>query len=166
MSIAVFGGVFDPIHNLHLDIASQALAKYSLSKVIFVPSNLPPHKNPPGANATQRLEMLTLALKSLQNTSFELSSCEIERAGVSYTIDTLHLLKPDYLILGEDAYQELDTWKQPEEIRKLVKFIVIPRDNPLSSSQIRAKVCSGVSLASLVPSEVEDYIRVQGLYSQ
>lgn len=157
----MFGGVFDPIHNLHLDIARQALVEYSLSKVIFVPANIPPHKPQPAANSTQRLAMLRLALK---NTSFELSSCELDREGVSYTIDTLKFLQPDYLILGEDAYLELDSWKQPAEIRELVKFIVIPRVNPLSSSLIRAKVRQGESIESLVAPEVVNYIAENGLY--
>ena len=162
MATAILGGVFDPIHNEHLHIAQQALTDYSLDEVIFVPAHSPPHKPQPRASAPHRLRMLTCALEGWPG--FSISTCELERKGTSYTIDTLHTLNPDFLICGEDAYQELNSWKSAALVKKRVRFIVIPRSNPLSSSLIRDKIKQGESLSGLVPESVEAYIEENGLY--
>lgn len=132
MKLGVIGGTFDPIHNGHLFIAEEARCRFDLEKVIFVPSFAPPHKrgvefSPPA----DRLAMVRMAIEG--NAAFEASSLEIERGGVSYTVDTLRELRmrnPDndfYFITGADAIVEILTWKEPERVMALAEFIVAAR---------------------------------------
>lgn len=131
--IAIYGGSFNPIHNGHLIIAEEIRQLFSLEKIIFVPAAQPPHK-PSGSliDSSHRLAMLQLAIED--NPYFELSDIEIQRGGSSYTIDTLAAFQAQqeegsqlYFILGSDAFIELDTWKQPNELFDLARFIVIER---------------------------------------
>ncbi|MFA5927909.1 MAG: nicotinate-nucleotide adenylyltransferase [Candidatus Margulisiibacteriota bacterium] len=160
MKTAILGGIFDPVHNEHLHIARMARDQYRC-KVVFVPSFLPPHKQMPAASAKDRVEMLKLALA---DTGFRISLCEIVRGGNSYTIDTVRELKPDHVICGEDAYQDIDTWKEAELLKKSVHFIVIPRIIDLSSTAIRQRIKQDRPITDLVPDKVEQYIKLNGLY--
>jgi len=163
MVSAILGGVFDPFHNQHIQIALDSREKYNLDKIVFVPAKTPPHKDSPKASGEQRLYMLKLALNSFPE--FVISDCELKRPGISYTIDTIEFLKPDYLILGADAYSILDTWHNIDKIKKMVEFIVVPRIVRLSSSSIRSKLEKGESISGLVPIAVEKYIIENRLYS-
>ncbi|MFH1428627.1 MAG: nicotinate (nicotinamide) nucleotide adenylyltransferase [Candidatus Margulisiibacteriota bacterium] len=163
MSKAILGGLFDPTHNLHLAIAAQAINDYELEKVIFVPANIPPHKSQPLASPEHRLAMLKLAIDN--NPDFEISTIELERGGLSYTVDTLKILRPEYLILGEDAYRQLDTWKEPDTIRDMVDIIVIPRIDPLSSTMLREKLKAGKPVSVWLTPRVEEYIKEHRLYT-
>ncbi|MBT3365541.1 MAG: nicotinate-nucleotide adenylyltransferase [Nitrospina sp.] len=127
--VGVLGGTFDPIHNGHLGLAAETMQLFDLQKVLFIPVNQSPHKlhNPP-ASSKHRVAMLELALA--QETAFSIELMEIEKGGVSYTIDTLSQLKerhPDwelFLILGADAFITMDTWKSYEDIFKLCDVLV------------------------------------------
>jgi nicotinate-nucleotide adenylyltransferase len=163
MRVAMLGGVFDPVHNAHLQIARQAQREYRLQKIIFVPTSRPPHKPAPEASAEQRLAMLRLALADFP--ALGVSTCELQRAGVSYTIDTLRELKPDYLICGEDAFQAFNTWHEPAGIRALVELIIVPRVNRISSTIIRNSVKQGKPIRDLVPPAVATYIQKNSLYA-
>lgn len=162
MAIALLGGAFDPPHNQHLAIAHKAMADYSLDRVIFVPLNQPPHKEFPLVSPAYRLAMVQLAIE--HEPRFSVSDCEIQRGGISYTIDTVRVLNPQYLIVGEDAYSGLSTWKDPEALCKLIQFIIIPRTVEVSSTMVRALVARGASLKGLVPEAVVRYIREHALY--
>ena len=132
-SIALFGGSFNPIHYGHLTIAEEVRSKFNLDKVIFIPSFLPPHKDPADlAEAQQRIIMVYLA--TVGNPSFEVSSFEVERGGKSYTIDTVRYFQQLlgekvqlYFILGADMLMEIFKWKNIGELLKMCRFIAVPR---------------------------------------
>jgi nicotinate-nucleotide adenylyltransferase len=127
------GGTFDPIHNGHLAVAEGARRQFGLDSVLFVPTGKAPHKNnsaiSPGA---LRYEMAALSVSG--NLYFDVSKIEIERAGASYTVDTLTELKRLYgkktkifFIAGADAMTEMFTWKSPERIFDLCSIIAAGR---------------------------------------
>jgi nicotinate-nucleotide adenylyltransferase len=132
-SVALFGGSFNPIHFGHLAIAEEVRNKHNIDKVIFIPTNLPPHKDPSDlADAKKRLIMTHLA--TVSNPCFEASSFEIDRGGKSYSVDTVkyfHQLfngKVDlYFIIGADMLTEISTWKNIEELLKMCRFIAVSR---------------------------------------
>ena len=134
----VFGGTFDPIHVAHLAVAEAAHDEFGLRRVLFVPAAQPPHK--PGrviSPVEHRLAMVEAAVAD--NAAFEVSRIEVERAGPSYTVDTLAALRDadpgDHLalILSAESYSELATWHEPERILQLVDAVIVaPRDGYLS----------------------------------
>jgi nicotinate-nucleotide adenylyltransferase len=134
--IGIFGGTFNPVHTAHLIMAESVKEQIKLSKVLFVPSLNPPHKDADKLTDPQkRLEMVRLAIEG--NDSFEASSIEIESAvgSISFTVDTLIALRKIYreeqvklyLIIGLDQLIELHTWKDPGKLFMLSEVIVINR---------------------------------------
>ncbi len=129
MKLGIFGGSFDPIHYGHLVLADAAREAAQLDRVLFVPAATSPLK-PDGPKATdkQRLEMVNLAIGG--NPAFELSKIEIERDGLSYTVDTLQALAEQhpedqrFLIMGSDSLQSLPAWKDSERICQLATPLV------------------------------------------
>jgi nicotinate-nucleotide adenylyltransferase len=129
----IFGGTFDPIHVAHLAVAEAARDAFGLRRVLFIPAAQPPHK--PGRVITgvaDRLAMVEAAVAA--NPAFEVSRIEVDRAGPSYTVDTLAVLCEDdpadrlALILSAESYGELATWREPRRILELADLIVAPRD--------------------------------------
>jgi nicotinate-nucleotide adenylyltransferase len=191
MRVGVFGGSFDPVHVGHLKAAETCHAAASLDVVLFVPAASQPLKpHGPIASAQDRLRMLDLALEGRS----ELAVCpiEIERGGVSYTVETLRELtgsRPDdrlYLILGADALADLQNWREPNEICRLATLLVVDRPGTtfagqwseasvihvamepidVSSSEIRSRLSRGESIENLVPPAVAAFIADKGLYSR
>ncbi len=134
--IGLFGGTFNPIHNGHLRAAIEVADKFNLSRIFFIPSYLPPHKKINNvAPPENRLDMVRLA--TLRQSKFEVSAVELKRAGISYTVDTVKYYKqlyrePDvlFLIVGMDAFLEIETWKSYAELFKLVPMIIMERPRP------------------------------------
>ncbi len=191
MRIGILGGTFNPIHLGHLAIAQEVLDKLKLDKVIFIPSFLPPHKEDPDiAPAKDRYKMACLATES--NPNFVVSRIELDRGGKSYSVETVkefrRLYKGSqlYYILGTDAYLDISTWKDVDELLQLCHFIVVKRpgfdigkperkykeritlvDVPalaISSRDIRGRIREGKEVRYLIPEEVEGYIHKKGLY--
>lgn len=131
--IGILGGTFDPVHLGHIQIAKQALNKCLLNKVLFIPCYEPAHKNKPIASPQQRLTMLNQALEAYHN--MVVDDREMTRKGVSYMIDTLQSLKTDFpktplcLILGADAFANLNTWHKWQQLFDYANFIIINRPN-------------------------------------
>lgn len=129
--IGLFGGTFDPIHNAHLAIANHAQHVFNLESVIFIPSKTPPHRTQPLASPEDRLAMARLA--TANNAHFSVSDIEIKRQGISYAIDTLKLMREIYaddslcMLLGEDAFLQLNTWHCFESLLDYVHIIVVQR---------------------------------------
>ena len=129
MRIGVLGGAFDPIHLGHLSIAKEAKEKASLSKIIFVPTGTPWMKDAAEISpARHRLEMAKIAIAG--NPYFEVSPIEIEREGISYTVQTLEEIKKEqgaeaeiFLILGMDSIMQISEWKNPEKIKKICNIL-------------------------------------------
>jgi len=133
MRIGLFGGTFNPIHMGHIQVALTVNKTFSLNKILFIPSALPPHKEPGDVvDVKDRLEMIHRAL--ITYPGFEISDVELKRPGPSYTIDTVRHFKRImdenttlYLLLGLDAFLEIDTWKSYSDLFLMVPFIVIKR---------------------------------------
>lgn len=134
MRIGVFGGSFDPVHIGHLIVAESCRERARLDRVLFMPAATQPHKQDRRLAAPQhRVEMLRLA--TCGHDAFDVSTTEIDRGGVSYTIDTLTTLAaahPDdtlCLILGPDALAGLPTWREPERIVAAAEIIAVERES-------------------------------------
>ena len=134
MRIGVFGGSFDPVHIGHLLAAECCREQAGLDRVLFVPAAIQPHKQDRQlASGQHRMEMLALATGG--NDAFAVSGDELERGGVSYTVDTLERLKarhPDdelLLILGPDAFLGLPTWREPQRIIDLAEVLAVERES-------------------------------------
>ncbi|MBW1695293.1 MAG: nicotinate (nicotinamide) nucleotide adenylyltransferase [Deltaproteobacteria bacterium] len=144
MRIGLFGGTFNPIHFGHLRTTLEVKEAFSLNRIYLIPSAIPPHKAPNGvANAKDRFEMIRLAISN--HSDFVVSEVELDRAGPSYSIDTVNHFQATlpgntdlFLILGLDAFLEIDTWKAYREFFERVPFIVM--DRPAK----RASVAIGV----------------------
>lgn len=132
MRIGILGGTFDPIHNGHLIMGEYARISAKLDKVIFIPSGTHPFKdNKKITSANKRCKMIKLAIKS--NPYFEISTIEIERTGINYTIDTIKYFKEQYkgdeiyFIIGSDILFEIEKWNKFEELIQLCTFILFYR---------------------------------------
>lgn len=130
--MAILGGSFNPIHIGHLLMAQSVLDEGRAGQVVFMPSNLPPHKpHDHLASNDDRLEMVKLAVAD--NPAFTWSDQELIRGGVSYAVDTLlawHARLPDEkpaFIIGMDSLLELHTWHRVEELLPLCEFITLQR---------------------------------------
>ncbi|HQA07817.1 MAG TPA: nicotinate-nucleotide adenylyltransferase [Syntrophomonadaceae bacterium] len=133
-AIGILGGTFDPVHYGHLVAAQYAAYGFHLNRVIFMPAAQPPHKNAVNVlEARHRLAMIQLAIAD--NPVFEMSTLEIERSGISYTVDTVETMLrtyPDmdlYFIMGMDSLYILDTWKDVQRLVAMCRFIVVTRPN-------------------------------------
>ena len=142
MRFGLFGGTFNPIHLGHLRAALEVKEGFELEEIFLIPAALPPHKIAGAvADAGDRLHMLNLALEDTAGLS--VSDVELKRSGPSYTIDTVKHFKsalPEksqiYLVMGLDAFLEIDSWKSYEALLVQVPIIVMNRpetDRRLSS---------------------------------
>ena len=133
MDIGVLGGTFDPVHLGHLVVAEEMRARLGLAEILFVPAGEPWLKlDSPISAAEHRVQMLRLALSG--KPYFKLSTVEIERAGPSYTVDTIAELKGQlgaedrlFFILGWDNLAQLPEWHQPNRLVKMCQLVVVPR---------------------------------------
>jgi nicotinate-nucleotide adenylyltransferase len=184
--LGVLGGTFDPPHVGHLLAASDAFEKLTLDRLLFIPAAAHPFKGDSvGATPPQRLDMLALLIAD--DARFGIDTIEIERAGLSYTVDTLADVArryPDaerFFLIGEDLVDQLATWRAPERLPALAEIVVLARGAApdadaqpfrrletrrvdVSSTEIRARVRAGLSLHGFVPDAVAAYIRDAGLY--
>jgi len=133
MRIGVFGGSFDPVHVGHLIAAECCREQAGLDRVVFVPAAVPPHKRDRVLAAPEhRLEMLRLATGG--HDAFAVSTIELARGGVSYTVDPLAALAAAHpgaelrLVLGPDALADLPTWREPARILELALPLAVERE--------------------------------------
>ncbi len=133
MSIAIFGGTFDPIHFGHLLIAEESYHKVKIEKVIFMPAGNPPHKVGKSiTSAKHRLKMLKLAIAD--NKHFSYSTLELKKSKTSYTVDTFRFFQKNYnkdiyFIIGADSLLDMPNWKDAKYLLKNANFIVARRPN-------------------------------------
>ena len=131
--VGVLGGTFDPLHLAHLIIAEEARSRLGLEQVIFVPAGDPYHRRRgPVADSASRLAMVQAGIAS--NPAFRVSAVDIERAGPSYSVDTVRDLRrslgnavPLYFIVGMDSLRELHTWRQPDLLLQLCRVAAVRR---------------------------------------
>jgi nicotinate-nucleotide adenylyltransferase len=187
LRIGVLGGSFNPPHNGHLIIASDAYESLGLDKLYVIPAAANPLKEkvPDVPTGGERLEMVRMAFGG--DDRFEVSAIEIERGGLSYTVDTLETLSGQHpsaelvLLIGIDALKSFDRWRRPDRIRELATLAAlgrgdeearVPQDVKLvttrridvSSTEIRARLAEGRSIRGFVAESVERYISSAGLY--
>jgi len=131
--VGIMGGTFDPIHYGHLAAAEAAREAFFLDRIIFVPAVIPPHKNEKGVTPARHRFLMTL-LAVMSNPYFEVSRVDLDRGGVTYTVDTLRDLRkelgPDtemYFITGADAILEILSWKDPRKVLSMAEFIAVTR---------------------------------------
>ena len=143
--VGIIGGSFDPLHTGHLVIAQDALEKLELSEIVFVPAYIPPHKrHMQQADAAHRYGMLQLATEA--DFRFSVSDIEIQRGGISYTIDTVRHLqeeRPDddwMLIVGSDTLVDLHNWYKIDELLGLCEVASFLRPGESSLEEIGRKV--------------------------
>ena len=136
--VGLFGGTFNPIHLGHLRGAEEIREAFGLEEAVFIPAALPPHKvTEKIIEADHRLEMVKLATQ--KNPHFSTSDVELKRSGKSYSIDTIRYFREKYpislsFILGRDAFVEIETWKQFQDLFSLCNFIVMTRPGSSKSS--------------------------------
>jgi nicotinate-nucleotide adenylyltransferase len=146
--IGLFGGTFNPIHLGHLRGQEEIREAFQFRQVIFIPSSIPPHKvTEKVIPARHRLEMVRLATSN--NPHFSTSDIELSRPGKSYSIDTIRYFQERYqddlfFILGGDAFVEIGTWKEFQNLFFLCHFIVMARPgsqkDPLSPQLPKALI--------------------------
>lgn len=131
--IGVFGGSFDPIHKIHIEIAEAAKIQYGLDKVLVVPAKYPPHKTEARlASDEDRFRMVQLACENL--CGIEASAVEMERDSVSYTADTLSILAKRYpnaglyFIVGGDSINYIEKWYRPDIIFRKARILYAIRN--------------------------------------
>ncbi|MCC5419133.1 nicotinate-nucleotide adenylyltransferase, partial [Clostridium botulinum] len=141
---AILGGTFDPIHNAHINVAYEALERFNLEEVIFIPAGNPPHKiKLKKTPAHIRYEMVKLAIE--KETRFSISDFEIKSKGLSYTYRTLKHFKekePEtnwYFITGEDCLSYLEHWKYIDEIFNICNFVIFSREGFKEKEEIIKK---------------------------
>ena len=201
MRTVMLGGSFDPIHLGHLKIIKALLEQTDFTRILIIPVHIPPHKEPNGLVPDDvRVEMISLALGSLaaqgipEDRQLMIDQCELNRGGVSYTIDTVHHIQSTYqitgrlgVVIGDDLIQGLRAWASWERLATEVEFIVADRveagspvvempieshyrrlsgiDLPVSSSQVRLRRAQGWDISGLVPEAVAALIGGHGIYT-
>lgn len=138
--IGIMGGTFDPIHNGHLLLGTQAYREYGLDQVWYMPSGQPPHKMDHSVTeAAIRLEMTRLAVEDRE--CFSCSDFEVERSGLTYTSQTLKLLHEKYpeqtfyFIIGADSLYEIEGWHEPASVLKQAVILAACREYKESESE-------------------------------
>ncbi|HYS56286.1 MAG TPA: nicotinate-nucleotide adenylyltransferase [Thermoanaerobaculia bacterium] len=195
MNIGVCGGTFDPFHRGHLEPVLAMRREMSWDRVIYVPAWRQPFKVDREASSPyHRFAMSVLATQN--DDSLYVSQVELERGGISYTVDTLQTLHTMYpgatfdWIIGDDNVTQLMTWKDPEGLFRLARFVVLARGGPapapelakrvaagrivyahnesvlISSTEIRKRVRAGQSIDAFVDPVVSRYIQHYGLYKE
>lgn len=181
--IGIYGGTFSPIHHGHLILAREALERLHLDEVRFVVAALSPDKTH-SLNPDCRLEMLEAAIAG--EPGFVADDIELQRPPPSYSIDTVRQLRERipgarfFWLLGADHVADLPTWKEFDELERLVQFVVLDRGDgapqhsypavkrkiAISGSDIRKRVAAGESIRYFVPPAVEEMIRMRGIYKE
>jgi nicotinate-nucleotide adenylyltransferase len=170
--IGLFGGTFNPIHLGHVRVIREVKSGFDLDEISIIPTALPPHKKSENVvDAKDRLEMIRLAF--LNEPDYVISDVELKRSGPSYTIDTVRYftaMMPEstrlYLIMGLDAFLEIDTWKSYKELFLLVPFIVMFRtlgakDDRTSGSEsvgnyLRSRISKGYTFSASRSTYIHD----------
>jgi nicotinate-nucleotide adenylyltransferase len=188
--VGLFGGSFDPVHNAHVALARVALEQLALDEVRWIPAGQPWQKTRVLTSGADREAMVRLAIAG--EPRFTLDRIELRRHGVTFTLDTIRVLaavEPGtewFLILGQDQYATLHTWRDWRELVALVTLAIANRPDAeptvnahiakvphqmvslpmmdVSSTEVRRRVAAGEPIAGLVPDTVASYIERRHLY--
>jgi len=189
MRLGLYGGSFDPIHRGHLLVAQAAVEETGLDRLVFIPAAQSPFKSA-SIPAPGRLRARMLRLALARQPRYDVDEFELNRGGVSYTIDTVrefqrrHADAEIFWLIGADHVPTLPLWREAPELATRVTFVVIPRpgDTPaaspvdfrlqhlrgwplrVSSSEIRARIAAGQAIDNLVPRAIDEMIQLERLY--
>jgi nicotinate-nucleotide adenylyltransferase len=185
MKMGLFGGTFDPVHHGHLILARDARERLGLERVVFLPSARSPHKGAgPLAAEAVRLAMLQAAVAG--EPGLEVDDFELRRPPPSFAIDTVEEMQRRhpgaewYYLIGADNVGALATWRRYDELRRLVRFVVLargdaavggefvtlPRRVEISATEIRERVARGESVRYYVPETVWEIMKQHSLYQE
>ncbi|MCW2777617.1 MAG: nicotinate (nicotinamide) nucleotide adenylyltransferase [Frankiales bacterium] len=192
--IGVMGGTFDPVHHGHLSAASEVQARYGLDEVVFVPTGQPWQKADREVSPAEDRYLMTV-VATASNPRFSVSRTDVDRPGLTYTIDTLRDLRRGldddaelFFITGSDALAAILDWRSASELFALAHFVGVSRPGydpvdltrfpegavtllevpalAISSSAVRQRVVERLPLWYLVPDGVVQYIDKRGLYRE
>jgi nicotinate-nucleotide adenylyltransferase len=189
--LGVMGGTFDPVHHGHLVAASEVAARFELDQVIFVPTGQPVGKGHEAVSPAEDRYLMTV-IATASNPRFTVSRVDIDRPGMTYTVDTLADLNNRYpgdelyFITGADALEQILSWRRADELFGLAHFVGVTRPGydlndhhlpqgavslveipalSISSTDCRARVAAGLPVWYLVPDGVVQYISKRELYT-
>ena len=188
MRLGIFGGTFDPPHIGHLLAAVDAVERLTLDRLVLVPASVQPLKADAATAApAHRLAMTRLLVEDEDR--FAVDPLEIERAGLSFSVDTLrtfaerHPADERFFLVGADVLRTFERWREPARVLELAQLVVMTRDDgaspgavpdgarvipsrrvDVSSTEIRARAAAGRSLHGFVPDSIAAYIAAHGLY--
>jgi len=184
MKLGFYGGTFDPIHHGHLILAREAVETLGLDRLYFIPNAISPHKAATlPTPAALRAEMIRAAVEN--EPRFDMDDLELNRPGVSYTIDSIIAMRERFgakakffYLIGEDNVPSLATWRRIDELHHMATFVVLCRsEHPthlpyvtlqrridISATDIRKRIANGQSIRYLVPDKVHDLIIQNSLY--
>lgn len=188
LRIGIMGGTFDPIHHGHLVAASEVQERYNLDEVVFVPACIQPFKKDRDIAPPEHRYLMAI-IATATNPRFSVSRVDIDRAGITYTYDTLTDLRkiyPDaefFFITGADTLSSIVKWKNSDKLFDMATFIGVTRPNhdfptdvlenvniveipamAISSTDCRNRVAEGKPVWYLVPDGVVQYIAKYDLY--
>ncbi len=190
--IGIMGGTFDPIHHGHLVAASEVQKVFGLDEVVFVPTGNQPFKRDRKVTLAEHRYLMTV-IATASNSKFSVSRVDIERGGLTFTVDTLRDLRHSYadaefyFITGADVLPEILTWKDSQELWEQAHFVGVTRPGhklnvdglpsdrisllevpamAISSTDCRARVEQGYPIWYLVPDGVVQYIAKYHLYQE
>jgi nicotinate-nucleotide adenylyltransferase len=189
--LGVMGGTFDPIHHGHLVAASEVAQFFMLDEVVFVPTGQPWQKDDRKVSPSEDRYLMTV-IATASNPRFSVSRIDIDRAGPTYTIDTLRDLRAErgegaelFFITGADALSRMMSWQDVNELFELAHFVGctrpghrltghgLPEDRvslleipalTISSTDCRERVAHGQPIWYLVPDGIVQYIAKRQLY--
>ncbi|TQL03760.1 nicotinate-nucleotide adenylyltransferase [Cellulomonas sp. SLBN-39] len=188
--LGVMGGTFDPVHHGHLVAASEAAAQFDLDEVVFVPTGQPSFKQDRDVTVAEHRYLMTV-IATASNPRFTVSRVDVDRSGLTYTVDTLRDLRAQrpeadlYFITGADAVAQMLTWKDAAELFEMARFVAVSRPGhalsvaglpagridvlevpalAISSTDVRARARAGKPVWYLVPDGVVQYIAKHRLY--
>ncbi|MGP7961234.1 nicotinate-nucleotide adenylyltransferase [Sanguibacter sp. A247] len=188
--LGVMGGTFDPVHNGHLVAASEVASRFELDEVVFVPTGRPTFKQDVRVTEPEHRYLMTV-VATASNPRFTVSRVDIDRPGLTYTIDTLrdlHAQRPDadlFFISGADAIAQITSWKDVDELFELAHFVAVTRPGhvlelegldasrvsaveipalAISSTDCRERAREGRPVWYLVPDGVVQHIQKHRLY--
>jgi len=190
--LGVMGGTFDPVHNGHLVAANEVRDRFALDEVVFVPTGQPWQKAAREVSAAEDRYLMTV-VATASNPTFSVSRTDVDRAGPTYTVDTLRALRaarPEvselFFITGADALTQILGWHAADELFTLAHFVGVTRPGydlaldaafppgavtlvavpalAISSSDIRSRVAAGRPVYYLLPDGVVQYVEKRHLY--
>ena len=188
--LGVMGGTFDPVHHGHLVAASEVAARYGLDEVVFVPTGHPSFKQGTGVTLAEHRYLMTV-IATAPNPRFTVSRVDIDRPGLTYTVDTLTDLQAQrpgaelLFISGADAICQILHWQDADRLFELARFVAVTRPGhrmstdglppgrveelevpalAISSTDVRERARAGLPVWYLVPDGVVQYIAKHKLY--